>query len=58
MDVDTGLRAEDEVVDAADALFDARGHDRRDAEAALRRAVKRLRRERADEANEEESEAA
>ena len=50
--------AEEAVVNAADAYVDARGHDRTPAERELRNAVKRLRRERADEANERESEAA
>jgi hypothetical protein len=49
------MTAVEEVVKAAEAFFLARGQERRDTEAELRRAVKRLRAYQADKANERES---
>jgi hypothetical protein len=49
------MSLEKEVVEAAEAFHDARGRDRTEAEFALRRAVKRLRAERADEENEKQA---
>jgi hypothetical protein len=49
------MSTEEEIVEAAVAYFLARGVDRREAEYDLRRAVKRLRAERADEENERQA---
>ena len=49
------MSIEEEIVKAAEAFFLARGIDRREAEFALRRAVKRLLAERADEENERQA---
>jgi dsDNA-binding SOS-regulon protein len=46
---------EEEIVKAAEAFFLARGKDRVGTEAELRRAVKQLRAERADEENERQA---
>jgi hypothetical protein len=49
------VTAKEEVVKAAEAFFLARAYERREAEFKLRKAVKRLRAQRADEENEKQA---
>jgi hypothetical protein len=49
------MTALEELLKAAEVFFLARGPERRESKAELRRAVKRLRAEQADEENEEEA---